>query len=182
MTTFPGLGHQAGAEPIPLDRPRRNRRRHPAPGQVPGAGRDAGGASRGSARRGTGQGQGPVTGLTVGVSVANGVPVVSLEGHLGPDGVRECAGTFAGVVRVRPRRIVLDLSRAVIDEASVPVLGWLRHFAGRHGSKLVLAAVPTRAVEVLTHADVAPSYEFQATVALAVDAAAQEAHRSFPRG
>lgn len=180
MTTFPGLGHQAGAEPIPLDRYRRNRRRRPEPAQAPAGGRDTGGSGRDGARGGAASGM--ATGLRIEVSVVSGVPVVSLDGRLDPGCIRECATTFAGVVRVRPRRIVLDLSRTVIEDDSVPVLGLLRRFAGRHGSKLVLAAVPVRAVEVLRRADVAPMYELQATVALAVDAATQEAHRSFPRG
>lgn len=116
------------------------------------------------------------------MAVAAGVPVVVCEGHLGPERVRELNVTFAGAVRLRPRRIVLDLSRAAIDEESVPVLGWLRRFTGRHGVKFVLAAVPPRAVGVLRQAQVAPLYEIHATVDLALATAAREAHRSFHRG
>jgi hypothetical protein len=115
------------------------------------------------------------------MSVVTGVPVVAFEGHLGPEVVRECSSTFAGAVRLRPRWIVADLSRAAIDDESVAVLAWLRRFAGRHGIKLVLASVPPRAVDVLRRADVAALYELYATVPLALAAATQEAHRSFHR-
>lgn len=113
--------------------------------------------------------------------VVTGVPVVACEGFLGVDGVRACSTTFAGAVRLRPRWIVADLSRAVIDEDSVPVLGLMRRFTNRHGIKLALAAVPPQGLEVLRAAEVAQLYDMHATVSLALAAATAQAHRSFPR-
>jgi hypothetical protein len=113
--------------------------------------------------------------------VVTGVPVVTFEGPLALDGVRACSDTFAGAVRLRPRWIVADLSRAVIDEDSVPVLGLMRRFTTRHGIKLALAAVPPQGLQVLRAAEVAQLYDVHATVSLALTAATVQAHRSFPR-
>jgi hypothetical protein len=114
----------------------------------------------------------------ISMSVVAGVPVVALEGHLAPDCLRDCSATIATAVRLRPRWIVADLSRAVVDEDSVPVLGLMRRFAARHGVKLALAAVPPRGLDVLRLAEVGPLYDVHATVPLAMAAATARAPRS----
>jgi hypothetical protein len=115
------------------------------------------------------------------MTVHAGVPVVTYEGRLGTDAVRACSLVFAAAVKLRPRTIVVDLSRATVDDGSVPVLGLMRHIATRHGISLSLAAVSPRGIDVLHRAEVAPLYDLHATLALAVGAAIAQSHRSLPR-
>jgi hypothetical protein len=168
MSTLPGVGHQANDPSHQTNDDtlsvKRRPRRH---GQGSKRSRDA--ASN------------PPTEFRISLSVVAGVPLVVCEGHLGPDCVRDCSTTFAGAVRLRPRWIIADLSRAIVDEESVLVLGLMRRFAGRHGIKLALAAVPPRGLDVLRTAEVATLYDVHATVSLALATATAQAHRSFPR-
>jgi hypothetical protein len=117
----------------------------------------------------------------ISMTVHAGVPVVACEGRLGTDAARACSLVLTAAVKLRPRSIVVDLSRATVDEGSVPVLGLMRHIAARHGIALSLAGVPPRGIDVLQRAEVAALYDLHATLALAVGAAIAQSHRSLPR-
>jgi hypothetical protein len=161
MRSSRGAGQLPRGKVVPLDDRRARRRQNPDRAPTVGASPSN------------------QTGITV--TVHAGVPVVSCDGHLGADTVQDCAREFAQVVRLRPRTVVIDLSRANVDAESVPVLGLVRHFTTRHGIRLALAAVPPRGLDVLRQFEVAQLYEVFPTLPLAVGAAVAQSHRSLPR-
>lgn len=110
-----------------------------------------------------------------------GVPVVTCEGHLGENLVPGCLRILSHAVGLRPRTVVVDLSRATVDHASAPLFRLMQRFTARHGIKLSLAAVPLPALDTLRRFEITTLCEMYATLPLAIGAAIAQSRRSLPR-
>lgn len=143
-----------------------------------------GGRRRDHGRRRPGSASGPAAGpVPTGLSmtVRTGVAVVTCEGHLGTDSLRDTNRILAAAIRLRPRSIIVNLARATLDEESIPMLRLMRHVTARYGIFLSLAALPPRGADVLRQAGIAALFDIHPTLPLAMRAATTRAHRSLPR-
>lgn len=85
-----------------------------------------------------------------GVDMRTGIGVVRLSGYLNADAAPACCAAIGGLLRRRPRTIVLDLSATVDGPASCGFLAILAAHVRRHGAQLWLAAVPAGLRKELT--------------------------------
>jgi len=74
--------------------------------------------------------------ITARTTVVSGVGALSLHGRLSPAVLPTCWSALSAALRVRTPIIVLDLSEAIVDHTSIPVLRLMDRAATRHGAAL----------------------------------------------
>jgi hypothetical protein len=109
--------------------------------------------------------------------IVDGVAVVTMTGLLGPHALASSRSALDTVLRHRPVAVVLDLRKAVPDDASGAVCEALRHYIERHGSRIWLASAPSWLRHQLQTAQVVDHYHWQPTLEAALQAAVAPVHR-----
>lgn len=99
------------------------------------------------------------------VRVQDGTVLLQVEGRLDAETLRTCHLALAAALRVRTRRVTVDLSRAKLDHRSVEPLVHLIRSASRFGAVLALRDLPLGLRGVLAQAAPTASYALVAAVA-----------------
>jgi anti-anti-sigma factor len=83
------------------------------------------------------------------VRVSAGVAVVTLAGRLEPSAMPACRKALDSVLRIRAPQIVLDLSQAQLDPASIGLLRSMRGYMAHFGVALSLTGVHHLVLQML---------------------------------
>ena len=106
------------------------------------------------------------------VHTVSGIPVLVIEGALVASGAKPCREAVDAVLRMRPTRMVVDLSGVRdTDRTTVELLEAIRRFSHWHGVAVSLAAVPGSVQVRLEATRPDPPFDVHTTADRAVTAA-----------
>lgn len=82
-----------------------------------------------------------------------GLVVITLRGQVAENSMQACRSALHSALRARTTHVVVELSRAGVDERSIPVLRLMDRAAARCGVTLWWAGLTTPSREILSRTD-----------------------------